>query len=237
MKTLARRTNIPALLLLWAALLSTAAAQQAEPTPEPTPARTAVAPAAPLSYGLVVDNSGSLREHLSDVIGAAKTIIEANAPGDEAFVVRFVSSDKIEVVRDFTASGQALGRALDDMFVEGGQSAVVDAVYTSAEHLAQRVGPDASRRRALILLTDGEDRASFYTQGQLMTFLRERKIPVYVLAFPASVKKDRGRLAHAKALALIKTLAEESGGRAVVVEEMSELASGAAELVKHIRQE
>ncbi|HEU5132832.1 MAG TPA: hypothetical protein VFT26_12040, partial [Pyrinomonadaceae bacterium] len=58
----------------------------------------------PISYGLAVDTSGSLRSQLQSVVDAGKTIINSNKQGDETFLVRFISSDKIETVQDFTAN-------------------------------------------------------------------------------------------------------------------------------------
>ena len=57
----------------------------------------------PISYGLAVDTSGSLRSQLQSVIDHGKTIINSNKQGDETFLVRFISSDNIETVQDFTA--------------------------------------------------------------------------------------------------------------------------------------
>ena len=82
----------------------------------------------PISYGLAVDTSGSLRTQLTSVIDAGKTIINSNKPGDETFLVRFISSDKIETVQDFTANKDALIDGIDGFYVEGGQTAVIDAV-------------------------------------------------------------------------------------------------------------
>src|SRR5688572_15109534 len=127
----------------------------------------------PISYGLAVDTSGSLRSQLQSVIDAGKSIINANKPGDETFLVRFISSDKIETVQDFTDSKEQLMDGLDSFYVEGGQTAVVDAIYLSAEHVSQyRKGDDGDRRRrALIVITDGEDRNRFYKQEQLFARL------------------------------------------------------------------
>ena len=58
----------------------------------------------PINYGLAIDTSGSLRSQLQAVIDAGKSIINSNKPGDETFLVRFISSDKIETVQDFTPS-------------------------------------------------------------------------------------------------------------------------------------
>ncbi|MDQ3746495.1 MAG: hypothetical protein M3444_19145, partial [Acidobacteriota bacterium] len=62
----------------------------------------------PITYGLVVDNSGSLRNQINQVIEAAKTIVNSNKPGDETFVVRFISSDEIKIMQDYTADKQSL---------------------------------------------------------------------------------------------------------------------------------
>jgi Ca-activated chloride channel family protein len=137
----------------------------------------------PISYGLVVDNSGSLRSQIGQVIEAAKTIVASNKPGDEAFVVRFIASDEIKILQDFTADKAALGDALDDMFIEGGQTAVIDAVYLAAEHASERRKGDPvedKRRRALILVTDGEDRNSFYKQEQLFEAMQEQDVQIFV---------------------------------------------------------
>ncbi len=91
----------------------------------------------PISYGLAVDTSGSLRSQLPTVIEAGKSIINSNRPGDETFLVRFISSDKIETVQDFTANKEALNDGLDSFYVEGGQTAVIDAIYLSAEHVSE----------------------------------------------------------------------------------------------------
>src|SRR5215471_1522141 len=56
----------------------------------------------PVIYGLAVDTSGSLRPQFESVISAAKTIINSNKKGDETFLERFISSDKIETIQDFT---------------------------------------------------------------------------------------------------------------------------------------
>ncbi|MGZ8224551.1 MAG: hypothetical protein ACXW0H_06100, partial [Methylobacter sp.] len=56
----------------------------------------------PTNYSLVIDNSGSLRFQLDKVIEAGKIIVGTNRPDDQTSVVRFVSSEKIEIVQDFT---------------------------------------------------------------------------------------------------------------------------------------
>src|SRR5712691_2912938 len=91
----------------------------------------------PISYGLAVDTSGSLRTQLTSVIDTAKTIINSNKAGAETFPVPFISSDKIETVPGITASKDLLLDGLENLYVEGGQTAIIDAVYLSAEHVAE----------------------------------------------------------------------------------------------------
>ncbi len=195
----------------------------------------------PVSYGLVVDNSGSLRHQINQVIDAAKTIVESNKPGDETFVVRFVASDEIKIMQDFTADKQAVHDALDDMFVEGGQTAVVDAVYLSTEHAAdhkKRNELDDKRRRALILVTDGEDRNSHYKVEQLFESLKERDVQIYVIGFVNELEKDGGFIAKSKrekATELLNRMAKETGGRAFYPTSLAELPGIAEEITKDLR--
>jgi Ca-activated chloride channel family protein len=194
----------------------------------------------PISYGLAVDTSGSLRSQLQAVIDAGKTIINSNKTGDETFLVRFISSDKIETVQDFTPNKDLLMDGLDSLYVEGGQTAILDAVYLSAERVAEyKKGDDSDRRRrALILITDGEDRNSFYKEPQLFQRLREEDVQIYVIGFVNELDKDAGFIRKSprdKAVALINRLATETGGRAFYPQSVSELPQIAGEIVRDLR--
>jgi Ca-activated chloride channel family protein len=194
----------------------------------------------PISYGLAVDTSGSLRSQLQSVIDAGRTIINSNKPGDETFLVKFISSDKIETVQDFTANKELLTDGLDQLYVEGGQTAIIDAVYLSAEHVTDYRKGDQSdrRRRALIVITDGEDRNSFYKQEQLFARLREEDVQIFVIGFVSELDKEAGLIRKSpreKAVALIKRLASETGGRAFFPESLAELPQIANEIVRDLR--
>jgi Ca-activated chloride channel family protein len=195
----------------------------------------------PITYGLVVDNSGSLRNQISQVIEAGKTIISSNKPGDETFVVRFVSSDEIKIMQDFTADRQSLTDALEDMYVEGGQTAVVDAVYLAAEHASERHKGDPvedKRRRALVLVTDGEDRNSFYKTEQLFEALKEEDVQIFVIGFVNELEKDRGFISKSKrdkAVSLLDKMAKETGGRTFYPNSLSELPDIAEQITKDLR--
>ena len=194
----------------------------------------------PISYGLAIDTSQSLRSQIQAVIDAGKTIVSSNKPGDETFLVRFISSDKIETLQDFTPNKDLLMDGLDDLYVEGGQTAVIDAVYLTAEHVAEyKKGNDNDRRRrALIVITDGEDRASFYSQEKLFARLREEDVQIYVIGFVKELDKDAGLIRKSpreKAVNLINKLATETGGRAFLPESLSELPQIANEIVRDLR--
>ncbi len=195
----------------------------------------------PIQYGLVIDNSGSLRSQINQVIDAGKSIVNSNKPGDEAFLVRFIDSSKIELKQDFTADKNLLTDALDELYVEGGATAVIDAVYVSAERAAEyKKGNDLNdrRRRALILITDGEDRNSQYKQDQLFARLREEDVQIYVIGFVNELEKESGFIRKSKrekSVDLLNRLARETGGRAFFPTALKELPDIANEITRDMR--
>jgi Ca-activated chloride channel homolog len=194
----------------------------------------------PVIYGLAVDTSGSLRPAFEQVIDAAKAIINSNKKGDETFLERFISSDKIETIQDFTASKDALMDGLDTLYIEGGQTAVIDGVYLAAEHVAEykRGSNDDRRRRALIVVTDGEDRASYYPEADLFRRLREEDVQIYVIGFVSELDAEKGLIRKSprdKAVNLINRIASETGGRAFFPQSISELPEIANQIVRDLR--
>jgi len=194
----------------------------------------------PVSYGLVVDNSGSLRSQIDAVVTAAKIVVAQNIPGDEAFVIRFVSSDNIRVVQSMTADKSALGRALDQMFVEKGQTALLDALFLAGDYLmknAARAG-DVGRRRALLLVSDGEDRASFYKVEQVLKVLKEGRVQVFCVGLTGALDKEQGFITSSKrqrARDLLMKIASETGGRVFYAEKGRELEEAVSEVAENIR--
>jgi Ca-activated chloride channel family protein len=195
----------------------------------------------PISYGMAVDNSGSMRSQIDKVIEAGKILINTNREGDETFVVRFIDSSKIETMQDFTADKERLSDALDSMYIEGGQTAIIDAVYLAAERIASyKKGDDLSdrRRRALIVVTDGEDRSSFYKLDQLFAKLREEDVQIFAIGFVNELDKEGGLIRKSpkeKAVELINRLAKETGGRAFFPNSLSELNDIAREISSDLR--
>jgi Ca-activated chloride channel family protein len=174
------------------------------------------------------------------VIDTAKTIINSNKPGDETFLMGFISSDKIETLMDFSPKKDDLLDAVDNLYTEGGQSAIVDAVYLAAEHVAEykKGNMDDRRRRALILVTDGEDRDSYYKQEQLFARLREADVQIYVIGFVNELDKESGLIKKSprdRAVALLNRLATDTGGRTFFPESMAEMPEIANAIVRDLR--
>ena len=89
----------------------------------------------PTNYALVIDNSGSMRQQLDKVIEAGKILVNTNRPDDDTMVIRFVGRDKIEIEQQFTPNKTDLIDALDNLYIEGGQTAIIDAVYLAVENV------------------------------------------------------------------------------------------------------
>ncbi|HEY0430056.1 MAG TPA: VWA domain-containing protein [Pyrinomonadaceae bacterium] len=196
----------------------------------------------PTNYSLVIDNSGSLRLQLDKVIEASKIIVGTNRPDDETSVIRFVSSDKIEITQSFTSNKEDLNYALDQLFVEGGQTAIIDAVYLAAQQVNEYEkssgSKDDKKRRALILVSDGEDRDSFYNEQQLFELLRESDVQIYTIGFVSELSKEGGFISKSpqtKAKAFLERLAQETGGKSYFPTTLSELNGIASDIASELR--
>jgi Ca-activated chloride channel family protein len=186
----------------------------------------------PITYGLVIDCSGSLRSQLEKVVQSGIKIIQSNKAEDEAFLVRFISSDKIEIIQDVTANKERLLAGLNDLYVEGGRTAVIDAVYLAAERLVKRrVEEKGQRRYALILVSDGEDRGSYYKKEQLFSLLASADVQIYTIGFKGEMKEK----AKEPARELLNSLATTTGGRAFFPKSNDDLSSIVNEVINDLR--
>jgi Ca-activated chloride channel homolog len=187
----------------------------------------------PLCYGLVIDNSGSMRDSFDDVVEMGKFAVSQNSPADETFVVRFINSETIEVVQDFSANQVVLNDSIDSLYIDEGQSAILDAVYVSIDRIEKyKRGDSKACRRALILITDGEDRASFYTQDRLFKRLRGLDVPIFNIGFTKGIEDRR---AHARAVALLNLLAQETGGNVFFPHKPSDITLIGKEIMAEMR--
>ena len=197
----------------------------------------------PTNYALVIDNSGSLRRQLETIIEAGKILINANKPEDETLIIRFVSRDKITIEQPFTSNKTDLNDALDNLFIEGGQTAIIDAVYLAAEKVGEYEksrNSDDRKRRALVIVSDGEDRDSYYNEAQLFEMLREIDVQIYAIGFVGDLSKEAGFIARSpqgKAKAFLQRLATETGGKAYFPLDVSELSGVAKEIGSELRMQ
>ncbi len=195
----------------------------------------------PTNYALVLDNSGSMRSQLDKVIEASKILIDTNKPDDETEIIRFIGRDKITIEQPFTSNKQDLGDTLDNLFIEGGQTAIIDAVYLAVENVDKYEASkkaDDRKRRALILVTDGEDRDSYYNEKQLFDLLRESDVQIYIVGFLGELSKEGGFIGKSpqeKARAFLQRMADESGGKTYFPADVSELPTIARQISGELR--
>jgi Ca-activated chloride channel homolog len=192
----------------------------------------------PIAYGLLIDSSNSLNRLIGAAVEGAKMIIINRRGLDEMFIERFISSDKIDKLQDFTTDNTALLESLKQIRLEGGQSAIIDALYLGAEHVAQHKSGQ-NWRKVIVIITDGEDRNSYHKLNALRSLLRKTGIQVFALGLVIDLDKEAGftgRSAREKAEKLLNTLAEESGGRVLYPRTGPELIKATAEIIIELRR-
>ena len=138
----------------------------------------------PVSYGIIVDNSGTVRPYMGTLILTTKAIVRHNKTQDRTFLDRFVGRDKIERLQDLTEDTEKISNAADDFYSEGGQTALIDALYQSADYLANSTKDDVPNRRlSLIVVSDGDERASKHKYDELIKLSADNKIAIYSIGF------------------------------------------------------
>ena len=157
----------------------------------------------PVSYGIVVDNSGSYRGLLERVINLVGSIASKNSADDETFLVTFVDASKTVVRQELTSDKHEINEAVENMYIEGGPSMVLDAVRLSLDYLSANTKSDG-RIRALLLITDGDDRGSSAKIETVISAAKEAKIRIVVVGMTDEKLNTK----------LLDRLAKESGGSA-----------------------
>lgn len=154
----------------------------------------------PVAMGIVIDNSGSMREKRDSVNKAALNLVRSSNPQDQVFVVNF--NDEYYLDQDYTSDLRKLGEALAKVESRGG-TALYDAVVASAEHLKHGT---SLQRKVLFVVTDGEDNASRESLEEAIRHLQAENGPtVYTIGLLGDEKQRRARRA-------LMTIAERTGG-------------------------
>jgi len=145
----------------------------------------------------------------------------------QAQLIRFVNRDNITVEQEWTDNAVKLDIGLDHLFVQGGQSAVVDAVYLAVKDLTKRRKAFPDRRQAVVLISDGEDRDSFYSEIDIYKLLKDSGIEIFTIAMTANIP-SKGRTADKNSKSLkevrgfVQRLAANSGGAVYELRDMSD---------------
>ncbi len=182
----------------------------------------------PVSLGLVIDNSGSMRTKRERVNKAALTFVKTSNPQDEVFLINF--NDQVYIDQEFTKSHQELTEALDVLDARGG-TALFDALYLSLEHI--REGKED--KKALLLISDGEDRDSRYKFESVLELARESPASIFVVGL-FDKEGERSR-AQKKAAKQLKELAEETGGKYYFPESADEVEAICTQAAHEIRNQ
>jgi Ca-activated chloride channel family protein len=174
----------------------------------------------PISLVLLIDGSASMASKLADAQAAADQFLKTLRPRDLAQVVQF--SDRITILQDFTADAQALAAAVLRTEASG-PTAIRNALYVSLKELdrEKKKGREL-RRRAIVVLSDGEDTASLVSGEQVIELAKKTEISIYPIMLRGRVR-ERNRPGFSEAAYLLTTLAQDSGGRSFQPNSLSEL--------------
>jgi VWFA-related protein len=157
----------------------------------------------PVSMGIVIDNSGSMREKRAKVNQAALNLVRSSNPEDEVFVVNF--NDEYYLDQDFTNDLLKLKDALEKIDAKGG-TALYEALVASAEHLKRNARLE---RKIIFVVTDGEDNASRESLEQAVKQLQEENGPsVYAIGILGDEEHPK------RAKRALEVITQQTGGRA-----------------------
>jgi VWFA-related protein len=187
----------------------------------------------PLSVSLLIDGSSSMgrADKLPVARRAASRIVEMLHPGDVAQVVQF--DDRITVLQDFTSDRAALQEALRATRAAG-STGLRNALYVSLKQLRRQGGPEAPRRRAIVLLSDGVDTTSLVDEEQVVELARQADVGIYVVTLLTVSQFERERTL-AKVSYFLGTLARVSGGETFYPRTLSELESVYGRVAEELR--
>jgi len=168
----------------------------------------------PISIGIIFDVSGSMKDKINTARVAATTFLKSGNPEDEYFIVSF--ANRPEMMADFTTDITKLQSKLI-LTPAKGMTAMYDSVYVGLEKLKEGTNP----KKALLLITDGEDNRSRYTFQNVKEFVKEQDVQIYGIGI---VDDWNSQLSAGKTgRAMIEELAEITGGGAYFPDSVYEL--------------
>lgn len=181
----------------------------------------------PVSMGLVIDNSGSMREKRQAVESSALALVKDSNKQDEVFIVNF--NDEAYLDADFTSDISLMEQGLTKIDSRGG-TAMRDAIRMSIDHLREKGKRD---KKVILVVTDGNDNASTYTLDSLVRLAQQDDVVIYAIGLLSEEDRTEAR----KAQRAIKLLVESTGGQAFYPKEVSEVEKIAHQVAHDIRNQ
>jgi Ca-activated chloride channel homolog len=186
----------------------------------------------PVTMGLVIDNSGSMREKRAQVNTAAMTFVKTSNPQDEAFVVNFNDEFYLDTEDDFTNDQQELNQALSRIDARG-STALYDAIVGSLDHLKK----GHKDKRVLLVITDGEDDASRMTLPETMRAAEESNAAIYAIGIYSPDDRKNDKREVRKAVKALTELSEATGGQAYFPEDADQVEGICTRVAHDIRNQ
>jgi VWFA-related protein len=185
---------------------------------------------APLSVGLLFDCSGSMGPKLRSSREAVAQFFKTANPEDEAFLVQF--HDNAELTLPFTGNLEEIQNHLQ--FVQSkGMTALLDAIYLGIHQMKKAKNP----RKALLIISDGGDNNSRYTESEIRNLVKESDVQLYAIGIYEPMSSRARTPEESNGPALLRDLAEQTGGRQYEVENLSELPDIAAKIGMELRNQ
>jgi VWFA-related protein len=183
----------------------------------------------PVSLGLIIDNSGSMRDKRQKVNVAALALVKASNPQDEVFIVNF--NDEAYLDQPFTSDVKKLEEALTKIDSRGG-TAMRDAVSMSIDYLKEKGKRD---KKVLLVVTDGDDNTSSAANTPEKLFMKAQQSEVLIYCVGLLSEEEKGKARRAKRA--MTQLANGSGGMAYFPEEAEKVEDLAVQVAHEIRNQ
>ena len=185
----------------------------------------------PVSMGLIIDNSGSMRDKRARVEAAAATLAKDSNPHDEVFVVNFNDEAFLDNPhgKDFTSDIKEIEEALTRIDSRGG-TAMRDAIRMSIDHLKEKAHKD---KKVLVVVTDGNDNSSVISLENLVKTAQQSEVLIYGVG----LLSDEERREAKRAERALMDLAVATGGLAFFPKDVGEVERIAHEVARDIRSQ
>jgi Ca-activated chloride channel homolog len=186
----------------------------------------------PVSFGLVVDNSGSMRDKRPQVNAAALTFVKTSNSQDEGFVVNFNDDYYLDTEHDFTSDLTEMRTALERIDARG-STALYDAVIGSLDHLKK----GTRDKKVLLVVTDGEDNASRHSLENVVEQAQRSNALIYAVGVFSDDDIKHNHRAMKKARGALSDLAVATGGLAFFPETADDTESICTQIAHDIRNQ